>query len=375
MVLSMSLLALVLGAATAVVALAARSAPDPKDPLAEQITLQSIADQIALDAGDASEVELIGKHELHLVCDDITGDGVADTIVYSWSGDAGEPLTRALNGVERVMIPAMEGLAFAASGVLLGVDGESVPTTKTNQLVASVAQVGAAGPAYSVRSNPVAQRFKARVPSSATEWSLTGVSLWLGRDGLSESQGVVQICADDNGAPGSVLAQRTFIEAHLSGSPRSESFAFSLTGLDPDAAYWIVVRTSLLLSPCDVMEASGSIASDAEALARWISSDSKWAVSPDKSLVFAVHGDVAMTTPRMTVESRATALFVDFSTERARASSGARLAHRPLLIVDADADVEIVASQALLDAVGETLDDVIDVTGGLLGGLLSGGGT
>lgn len=374
MVLSMSLLALVLGAATAVVAFAARSAPDPEDPLAEQITLQSIADQIALDAGDASEVELIGKHELHLVCDDITGDAVADTIVYSWSGVAGEPLVRALNGVDRVLIPEVEGLAFTASGVLLGVEGASIPTTLTGQTIASVPQVGALGSSYAVRSNPVAQRFKARVPSSATEWSLTSVSLWLERDGVAESQGVVQICVDNSGVPGSVLAQRSFLEASLSSTPRRETFPISLTGLDPDAAYWIVVRTSVLLSPCDVLEADGSIASDAEGLARWNSSKSTWVVSADKSLVFTVQGDVRLPMAQIAVESRATALFVDLSTERARASSGARLAHRPLLTVESDADVEIVASQRLLDSLGGTVGDVVDATGGLLGGLLGGGG-
>jgi type II secretory pathway pseudopilin PulG len=374
MVLSMGILSLVLGAAMAVVTLAARSAPDPRDSFAEQIAMQSVADQIALDAGDASEVELVGKHEVRLVCDDMTGDDAPDTIVYAWTGVVGDPLVRSFNGVSRVVIEEIQGLAFTAQGVLLSTQGASQAATRTNQSVAGVPLVGSGGASYTVRSNALGQRFKARVPSDATSWTLTGVALWLERDGLSDSQGAVQIWSDDNGEPGSMLAQRTFLEGSLSGTPTKETFALSLAGLDPDAAYWIVVRATLLNSPCGVLEAGESVASDHECLARWSSSSSKWTTSAESSLVYEVRGDVSMTQPASTVESRATALFVNLSTERTKATSGVRLAHRPLLVVDDDAVVDVVATQDLLDSVAETLDSVVDATGGLLGGLLGGGG-
>lgn len=374
MVLSMGILSLVLGAAMAVVTLAARSAPDPRDSFAEQIALQSVADQVALDAGDASEIELVGKHEVRLVCDDMTGDELPDTIVYEWSGVAGEPLVRSFNGVSRVVIEEVQGLAFTAQGVLLSTQGTNQAATRTDQLVAGVPLVGSGGAEYNVRSNAIAQRFKARVPSDATSWSLTSVSLWLERDGLTDSQGAVQIWSDDNGEPGSMLAQRTFLEGSLAGTPTKETFALSLSGLDPNAAYWIVVRATFLSSPCGVLESGESVASDYEGMARWSSTSSKWSTSDDSSLVYEVRGDVAITQPTATIESRATALFVNLSTERNAAVSGVRLAHRPLLVADDDAVVDVVASQDLLDAVAETLDSVVDATGGLLGGLLGGGG-
>lgn len=373
MVMSMALLSLILGAMTAVVTLAARSAPNPSDLMAQQISLQALANQIMLDAGDASEVELVGKHELRIVCDDLNGDADADTIIYAWSGVAGEPLTRAFNGHSRVVVEHIEGLAFSARGVLLSSDGPLASITRTNQTLARVPHLGASGAVFNVRTSAIAQRFKPRVPGSATTWALSGVSLWLQRDGLAESQGVVQILSDVNGAPGAVLAQRTFAEISLSASLTKQTFPFTLPGLDPKAAYWIVVRASLLTSPCGVLESGESIACDHEILARWDTTNSMWSMSTDKSLVFEVQGSVTLPQPRIMVESRATALFVNLSTERTTTASGVRLGHRPLLSVRDGAVVDVGASQNLLDSVGESIGTIVDATGGLLGDLLGGG--
>lgn len=374
MVLSIALLTLVLAAATAVVALAARTAPDPNDPLVQQMALQGVADQVALDAGDASTIELVGKHELRLTCEDMTGDDVPDSIVYEWSGAAGDPLTRSFNNVERVMIEKVDGLAFGAQAGLSRIDGATTAMVKADQALASVSRIGSTGTAYNVRTNGVGQRFKARLASNATSWSLKSVSLWLQRDGLTESQGVVQIWSDNNGLPGSLLAAKSFLELSLGSSPSKETFTFSLTGLDPSAAYWIVVRASLLTSPCGVLESSGAIASDNECLARYNASNANWTVTPDASLLFEVRGDVSLVEPAMLIQSRATSLTMDVATEHRSASAGVRLGQRPILLSDADAVVEVGAPDSLLDAVGGLVGGVVDETGGLLGWLLGGGG-
>lgn len=374
MVISLGLLSLVLGATTAVIALASRSAPDPNDPLSEQIALQSVVNQIALDAGDASEVELVGKHEVHLICDDITGDGQADTIVYAWTGVAGDPLTRALNGVTRTLVPQVHGMGLSGEAILAAVEGESAAVKKTNQTLAEMPKLASGATVFNVRTSAIAQRFKARVPSTATTWSLSGVSLWLQQDGLPDSQGAVQIWSDNNGVPGSMLTQRTFTELSLPGSMSQVNFPISLSGLSPNAAYWIVVRATFLSSPCSVLEYEGTVASDEESLARWSTSTSSWGVSSDRSLVYQVRGDVLLTEPTTLVESRGTALFAEVSTERVAARSGVHLAHRPLLTASEGADVDVIASQGLLDTVGQTVDGLVDATGGLLGGLLGGGG-
>lgn len=374
MVISLGLLSLVLGATTAVIALATRSAPDPHDRLSEQIALRSVVNQIALDAGDANEVELVGKHEVRLIYDDITGDGQSDTIVYAWTGVAGDPLTRALNGQTRTLVPQVDGMGLSGEAILSAVEGESAAVKKTNQTLAAMPKLASGATVFSVRTSAIAQRFRARVPSTATTWSLTSVALWLQQDGLPDSQGAVQIWSDNNGVPGSMLTQRAFTELSLPENMSRVDCPISLSGLSPNAAYWIVVRATFLNSPCSVLENEGSVASDDESLARWSTATSSWTVNSDRSLVYEVRGDVLLTEPTTLVESRGTALFVEVSTERAVARSGVHLPHRPLLTAGESADVGVIASQGLLDTVGQAGDGLVDATGGLLGGVLGGGG-
>lgn len=374
MALSVALLSLVLAAATAVVALAARSAPDKDDPLVQQMALQSVADQIALDAGDATSITLTGKHEVQLLCEDMTGDGVQDAIVYAWSGVAGDPLVRTFNGVDRVMIERMDSLGFAAHGALVRVDGDVAAIVRSDQPIASVTRIGTSGSNLNVRNSVIAQRFKARVPTNATSWTLTSVSLWLQRDGLAESQGAVQIWTDNNGSPGSMLAQKTFLELSLSGSATKETFAFSLAGLSPTAGYWIVVRASLLTSPCGLLESTDPIASDNECEARYNGSSGTWTISPDTSMLFEVRGDVSSVEPAMRIESRATSLAVSLATAQWSAATAVHLGQRPILVCDGEAVVDVDAPDSLLDAVAGVVGGVVDETSGLLGALLGGKG-
>ncbi len=90
-----AILFLSLGGAVVIVT---KALPSTSDPLSKSIETCAVADSIAEELRTASSVEERTSTRLRFTTPDRTGDGVAESIIYEWSGVSGAPLYRTLNG-------------------------------------------------------------------------------------------------------------------------------------------------------------------------------------------------------------------------------------------------------------------------------------
>lgn len=92
------------------------------------LTLQRLHDEI----GMATSITELTSRSVTLSCPDITGDAMADTIRYSWSGTAGYPLVRTLNGTSLNVLESCNNFALSA---LLENPVEEMTTPTTDVIV------------------------------------------------------------------------------------------------------------------------------------------------------------------------------------------------------------------------------------------------
>jgi prepilin-type N-terminal cleavage/methylation domain-containing protein len=84
----------------------------------DQAALHAV-NRISIDLGTALELKQTDPTTLKLTVPDITGDAVDDEIVYSWSGTAGAPLLRSVNGTP---LPIAENVSACLFEYLQGAD-------------------------------------------------------------------------------------------------------------------------------------------------------------------------------------------------------------------------------------------------------------
>ena len=101
-VVSLAVLAIVLGTLTAAMGLAARSLPTPDDPAHQQLALGSVADRLRTDLATALRITHRDADRIRLLIPDRNGDAVPEIVDYTLTGDpsAGTAvLDRTENGV------------------------------------------------------------------------------------------------------------------------------------------------------------------------------------------------------------------------------------------------------------------------------------
>ena len=378
MMISMGLLSMVMIAATAVVSLAVRAAPANDDPTSVALASRTAVDQVLSDLTDATSVSISesgGIVRLLISTQDLDSDNAPDTIEYQWSGNARDAVFRSFNGLQTTLYPHADAFSISVAGSIRSVASGTTSATATGQSIAVVQRYDRSTNLISIGTNWVAQRFKPRLKPNATSWSLTSVSLWLRRDGSADSTGLIELRADAAGRPGSFIASTQFVESALASTPRFQTYPLARSNLDPNAAYWLVLRTSILLTPARVLQTPYSVADDTAQYA--ISSNgSTWTVDPDAALFFQITGSVSTTSVGATPKTVADAITITLqaSDPGSTAAHGAvHLPARPLLAVTGDVQVVLTDTQGLFGAIGGVLSGTGSQISSLYPGLLGGG--
>lgn len=96
LVVSMVVMALLLTALGSALVLASAALPEPDDPLTQVDDASLALDRFTEDLYGATDVTARSATSISITVPDRTGDGVADTIVWSWAGSSGSPLRRKL---------------------------------------------------------------------------------------------------------------------------------------------------------------------------------------------------------------------------------------------------------------------------------------
>lgn len=98
MLVALAVMAVVMGALTSAVVIGSRAVPKPGDPIAASIEAAAEVNALADDLRYATAFSAMQARAVEFTVPDRTGDSVAELLRYEWSGTAGDPLLRQMNG-------------------------------------------------------------------------------------------------------------------------------------------------------------------------------------------------------------------------------------------------------------------------------------
>jgi prepilin-type N-terminal cleavage/methylation domain-containing protein len=161
LVITLAVLALIMGALGSAVLVASRAAPDRASAADAVLSAEQGLDLIASELRYAQSVSQATPTSLTFTLPDRNGDGVAETVRYSWSAVAGTPLLRHFNGLPAAeLLPDVQEFAFEY-------DRMTVTTTRETQSEVTSPEVLLASftswPGVSATANGFAP--------SATQWA------------------------------------------------------------------------------------------------------------------------------------------------------------------------------------------------------------
>ncbi|WP_428937604.1 prepilin-type N-terminal cleavage/methylation domain-containing protein [Fontivita pretiosa] len=210
--------------------LAGRASPDRNGAAATILRAASAVDQLREDLAYATSVSVTGATSIEFVVADRNNDGSPETIRYSWSGVAGDPLLRSINARPAVAIASdVRVLQFVYDR-----RSQQLPTTCSESgeiLLSSLDNVPLfyLGDFAIDSSNWVGQYFRPSLPAGAVKWRVTRVKLRARNHGSASGQARVQIRAPRPGGPfpGVVLEEMPLYENSLGGNYTWQEFLFS----------------------------------------------------------------------------------------------------------------------------------------------------
>jgi prepilin-type N-terminal cleavage/methylation domain-containing protein len=247
MMVSLALVAIIMGASTSLVVVAARAlASDQSSAGVDAVTARAATSAVIEDLKVATQIVERTSRSMSMIVPDRNGDGAADTIRYSWSGTRGDPLVRAMNGGTPGIVAAnVQSLNFA---FLSKTVGRPPPVTSAEQLVAAYApdENISNGQTFSISSTAqAAGQFRPVLPETCIAWKLNRCEVVLQKKGLLAATATVSLkYADSNGKPtGAVLASGSVALLQILGnSPVWCAINLSpAVELDPTRAVCLIV--------------------------------------------------------------------------------------------------------------------------------------
>lgn len=221
-------------------------------------------------------------------------DGVApttETVTYSWSGVAGDPLQRTFNGTTTTVATNIQEFQLAYDK-----RATAVVTTSTNTS-AETLLISADGSANSDSEfldtdDWCGQYFQPVLASTVTGWKVTKVRFRARKNGSSTGTVAVQIRSAQNRLPTStILDQQTMYENTLNGSYALQTFTFTDVPLQsPMQGLCLTLKTTSGGSAADVQSWDGGQSNTN--IVRTGNSGSSWNPTSDESLRYYVYGTV-----------------------------------------------------------------------------------
>jgi hypothetical protein len=157
---------------------------------------------------------------------DITGDGVEDALRYEWSGVAGDPLRRILNGNSADILPAVRDfrLAYHTRKV-----EAATPNSSGEQRWVDQKSIGATSGARSLAvGDGIGIWFRPSLPAAATASGVSQIEINARRAFLPRGGLTAQVTrADSSKKPAGVLKEEFVAAAALPSSMSSHQVTFS----------------------------------------------------------------------------------------------------------------------------------------------------
>ena len=249
-VISSAVLSIIMGAMVATILIASRSIDSsPGQALTDA---GNVVDHVTTDLSLAQSFSEREANAVTVTVPDRDGDSQPETIRYSWSGQAGDPLLRTYNDGDAVVVVSNVynfDLSYLTQTIPKGGNNSAGSQEVESEVKTLIQHDNAPGGRfrdYKIKSaNWCAQYFKPTLVGEATKWKITRVMFQAKRTGNSNGVITVQIRpANSSWKPTStVLAETTVNESSWGSSYAWRTVDIGpITDLDPDKGYCLVLK-------------------------------------------------------------------------------------------------------------------------------------
>jgi prepilin-type N-terminal cleavage/methylation domain-containing protein len=308
-VVSIAILAILLAGVGSATFLARRAVPDGKRGASAVVANATVSEPLVSDLTYATKI-LGAPTATSLTFTNCRGpNGQLQTVRYSWSGVAGDPLKRWTNpGEDQTFLPekaqTVRGnvrefhLDLQKQRIMLPQTSDSVEGGE--QLLISYDSTLANSYASIDSGNFRGQIFQPVLPSDAVSWKVTKVAVKVRSSGYTNETTKVQLRLANGNIPGSaILEERSFSESSLDWyyfQWKQISFT-SVSGLPPGIPLCLVLVGSSSSNSCDVLYHSAQATGANSHYVGSSSGESGWYYVPQHDLLFAVYGKVTSPKP------------------------------------------------------------------------------
>jgi len=218
----------------------------------ERVAAEALAD-LQSDLAEATQFFRRDSRGVWFEVPDRDEDGVAEHILYEWSGVAGAPLTRSTNGAAAGVVAAdVRSLDFTyiiRPGLTQAVSAERLIAEFTSHVT------GVSGSTTITPTSWVAQVLRPTFTADTASWKATKVRLRMRLNAVPDGVFQVSLVAvgADNLPSATVYASTELKESTLSGTMRTDDILFgSCTPIPPGQAVAIVIKGVSGGNACDV---------------------------------------------------------------------------------------------------------------------------
>ncbi|MBX3390030.1 MAG: hypothetical protein KF691_11335 [Phycisphaeraceae bacterium] len=302
LVLACAILAILLAAGRGAIGLAKNAARSPV--VDRSILLSAALDDLTNDVSCSTRITRITANAIGVVVPDRNGDGADELIEYSWSGTAGAPLLRSLNGAApETVVPSLQSLSIVSDQQTISVPGSPAKTVEV-QVGGFYYNSGLKNTSIKNDTWRCGSFVPANLPTNATTWNLTRARLMLRTKNAIDSTLAVQVRTTNAQFPsGVVLDQCIVSESELSSSYAWKDVTFTkTTGLSVINPIAIVVSyVSGGSEACELLS-SGSGSAMIESNSYFKSNDqgASWSLLGSEDMIYAVYGTPNVPTPTTT---------------------------------------------------------------------------
>jgi hypothetical protein len=246
MVLALFIVSIILLGVQSAILLASRTSPDRSGSTGSQLLTGSAIDQLNSDLSYATSFTIMTPTMVEFTVPDRNNDASPETIRYSWSGSADDPLLRTVNGGSAAAVvngvrvfnlvydkrPLQHTTSYTESGEVLLSSNDGIGVLNLGDFGVDSA-------------NWLGQYFKPTLPNGAASWRVTRAKIKASVRGSSKGTARIQIRNVRTGTttPGIVLDEGTLLESGLTSAYSWCEFTYgNATALSPNVGACLVVQ-------------------------------------------------------------------------------------------------------------------------------------
>ncbi|MBN1347652.1 MAG: hypothetical protein JXQ73_33505 [Phycisphaerae bacterium] len=276
------------------VLIATHSIDDDQNPSASIRRSTLGTDDLIRDVSAAKAVNQDSILSMSFTVPDRTGDAVDDILRYSWTGVAGDPLVRQINGgTAATLLENVRGLYMA-----LHMNQIRQNETSAEQYLIGDQSSGSSATFAVSGNNWIGQYFKPSLPTDAVSWSITRVQFHGGPHAPILGIAKVQIrSANALLVPSKTVLEEVSISESALGpiyDPPEEVAFNTLTGLAPGEGLCLVITQFSDVNPCDVHYQSSGASPSGSYMVKTTNAGSSWTKPSGQSMWFKVYGTVTV---------------------------------------------------------------------------------